>query len=93
MKKKRCGGWNRRVEAEKLEVTILWNEAEGVSVNPEGESRHEQRRAKTTRKEREMERKDGRNAPGEEGAEIQSPKRRVIRVDSEETQGYVRRNH
>ena len=28
--------------------------------------------------------------PGEEGAEIQSPKRKIIRVESEETQDYVR---
>ena len=38
-------------EAEKPEVIVLWNEAKGVSVNPEGESRHEQIRAKTTREE------------------------------------------
>ena len=29
-------------------------------------------------------------APGEEGEEIQSPKRKVIRVESEESQDYVR---
>ena len=29
-------------EAEKPEVTVLWNEAEGVSVNPEGKFHHEQ---------------------------------------------------
>ena len=69
--------------AEKPEVTVLWNEAEGVS---EGESRHEQIRAKSQEKELEMERKVGRNAPSEEGAEIQSPKRKVIKVESEETQ-------
>ena len=39
-------------EAEKPEVTVLWNEAEGVSVNPEGESHHERTRAKMARKER-----------------------------------------
>ena len=54
-------------EAEKLEVTVLWNEAEGVSVNPEGESHHEQSRAKVTRREREDQAKIGRkvdrNAP------------------------------
>ena len=78
-------------EAENPEVTVLGNEAEGVSVNPEGESRHEQIRAKTSRKEREMERQVGRIAPSEEGAEIQSPKRKVIRIESEETQDYVRK--
>ena len=39
-------------EEEKLDVTVLWNKAEGVSENPEDENRHEQIRAKTTRKER-----------------------------------------
>ena len=34
-------------EAERLKVTVLMNEAKGVFVNPEGESRHEQVRAKT----------------------------------------------
>ena len=29
-------------------------------------------------------------APGEEGEEVRSPKRKIIRVESEETQGYVR---
>ena len=37
-------------EAEKPEVTVLRSEAEGVSVNPEGESRHEQIRAKNQKK-------------------------------------------
>ena len=37
-----------------------------------------------------MEEKVDGKAPGEEGAEIQSPKRKVIRVVSEETQNYVR---
>ena len=33
-------------EAESLEATVPWNGAEGVSVNPEGESRHGQVQAK-----------------------------------------------
>ena len=53
-----------------------------VSVNPEGESHHERIQTKSTRRERE--------APGEEGEETKSPKRKVIRVESEETQDYVR---
>ena len=76
------------------EVTFLWNEAERVSVNPEGESHHEQTRAKITRKEREdqakMKRKADRHARGEDDEEIQSPRKKVIRVESEETQDYVR---
>ena len=66
----------------------------GVSVNPEGESRHGQVRAKITRKETENQAKieekvDGK-APSNEGAEVQSPKRKVNRVESEEIQDSVR---
>ena len=42
-------------------------------------SRHKQ---KSSRRERE--------APGEVGEEVKSPKRKVIRVETEETQDYVR---
>ena len=63
----------------------------GVSVNPEGQSRHRHARAKMARKEREnqtvMEKKVN---TWDEGAEVQSPKWNVIRVESEETQDYVR---
>ena len=79
-------------EAERPEATVPWNEVEGVSVNPEGDSRHGQVRATIARKEREnqtkMEEKVDGKAPCDEGAEIQSPKIKV--VDSEETQDYVR---
>ena len=51
-------------------------------MNPDGEGRHERVQAKSSRRESE--------APGEEGAEVKSPKRKVIRVESEETQDYVR---
>ena len=40
-------------EAERQEATVPWNVAEGFSVNPQGEGRHEQVRAKIRRKERE----------------------------------------
>ena len=39
-----------------------------------------------------MERNVGRNTPGEEGAETLSPKRKVLRVESEETQDNVRKS-
>ena len=51
---------------------------------------------KMARKERErenqtnMEEKVDGKAPGDEGAEVQRPKRKVIRVKSEERQDYVR---
>ena len=69
-------------------------EVKGVSVNPEAESRHGHARAKMARKERENQTKmeeevDGKS-PVDEGVEVQSPKRKVIRVESEETQDYVR---
>ena len=80
-------------EAERPEATVPWNGVEGVSVNPEDEIRHRQVWAKIARKERKNQTKkekvDG-EAPGDEGAEIQSPQRRVIRVESEETLDYVR---
>ena len=54
---------------------------EGASVNPEGESRHGQVRAKMARKEREnqtkMEEKVDGKAPSDEGAELLSPKRKM----------------
>ena len=66
----------------------------GVSVNPEGESRHRHFRAKMARKERENQTRREKNvnekALPEEGAEVQSPKRKICRVESEETQDYVR---
>ena len=81
-------------EAERPEATVPWIGAEGVSVDPEDESLHGQARAQITRKEREiqatMEEKVDGKALGEEGAETQSPERKVIRAESEETQDYVR---
>ena len=48
-KKKGKEVWRLELEGEavKPEVTVLWNASEGVSVNPEGESHHEQTRAKS----------------------------------------------
>ena len=58
-------------------------------MNP-GESR-----AKMARKERENQTNKEKTrreseVPGQEGEEVQSPKRKLIRVESEETQDYVR---
>ena len=68
---------------------------EGVSVNPEGESRHGQVRAKLTRKERENEAKieekvDGK-APRNEGAVVQKRRRLCERIIEPEPGG-SRRN-
>ena len=51
-------------------------------MNPDGEGHREQAQAKSPRRERE--------APGEEGEEAKASKRKVIRVESEETQDYVK---
>ena len=79
-------------DAEKPEAMGLWSEVKGVSVDSEGESRHRHVRAKIARKEREnqtrMEKQVNGKAPWDEGAEVQRPKRKVIRVESEETQDF-----
>ena len=59
-------------------------------MNPEGEGRHRHARMKMARKERENQTKLEKEAKQEEGAEVQSLKRKVFRMESEETQDYVR---
>ena len=51
-------------------------------MDPDGEGHHERGQVKNSRRQSE--------APGGRGEEVKSPKRKVIRVESEETQGYVR---
>ena len=68
-------------EAEVPEISLVSDAVEGTPVDLDGESRHEQLEAKLSRKGREM---------LNEGEEIRSPKRKVIRVESEETQDCVR---
>ena len=77
-------GWRLEPEGETdtPETNVLWDGVEGVPGYPDGEGRHEQVQGKSSRKESE--------APWEEGEEVQRPKRKVIRVESEETQDYVR---
>ena len=55
---------------------------ESVPGYPDGEGRHERVQVKSSRRESE--------APGEGSEEVKSPKRKVIRLESEETQDYVR---
>ena len=59
--RKEKDGWRLEPEGE-AETLELWNDAEGVPANPDGESHHERAQAKSTRRERE--------APGEEGEEL-----------------------
>ena len=68
-------------EAKVPGIIIVSDAVEGTFVDLDGESRHEQVEAKLSRSGREM---------LNEGEEIRSPKRKVIRVASEETQDYVR---
>ena len=64
-------------EAKVLEIIIVSDAVEGTPVDLDGESRHEHVEAKLSRRGREMLNED---------EEIRSPKRTVIRVESEETQ-------
>ena len=68
---------------ETLEIKVVSHGVEGVNVDPDGEGRHEWERMKKSRRQSE--------APGEEGEETKSPKRKIIRVASEETQDSVRK--
>ena len=68
-------------EAEEPEIIIVSDAVAGTPVDLDGESRHEQVEAKLSRRGREM---------LNEGGEIRSPKRKVIRVESEKTQDYER---
>ena len=69
-------------ETEVPEIIVVSDAGESTHVDLGCKSHHEQAEANISRREREV--------PGEEGEEIKSPKRKVIRVESEETQDYVR---
>ena len=63
------------------EIIIVSDAVESICVDLDGKSIREQAEATISRREREV--------PGEEGEEIKVRKK-VIRVESEETQGYMR---
>ena len=69
-------------EAEVPEIIIVSGAVEGTPVDLDGESRREQVGANLSRR--------GREIPNGEGKEIKGPKGKVVRVESEETQDYVR---
>ena len=77
---------------EKPEVIGPWSGTEGGSVDPKGKMDHRSARTKITNdgnekmKEADME-VDA--VPQEASVAIQSPKRKVMRVESEETQDYA----
>ena len=81
-------------EAEKQGAIGPGREVKSISVNPKGESCPGHARAKMARKEKEnqatSETEANQKARQEEGAEVQSPKRKIIRVESDETQDHVR---
>ena len=76
------GGWNQKGKRRRQKPKFLRNGVEGVPGYPDGEGRHEWVHVTSSRMESE--------APGEEGEEVKSPNRKVIRVESEETQDHVR---
>ena len=77
------GEWGLDPEGEAgvPEIIIVSDAVEGTPVDLDGESRHGQVEAKLSRRGREM---------LNEGEEIRCLKRKVIRVESEKTQDYVR---
>ena len=69
-------------ETEVPETVIVADEVEGTHVDSNGEGHHGRGKVKNHRSQS--------GVPGKECEETKSPKRKVIRVDSEETQDYVR---
>ena len=69
-------------ETEVPETGIVADGVEGTYVDLNGEGHHGREQVKNHRSQS--------GVPGEEGEEINSPKRQIIRVESEETQDYVR---
>ena len=87
-------------DMEKLEVVGLLSRTEGGSVDLEWKMGHWSARIKITKEESEEPKGTGNEKKGNEmevdeatlheaSAEVQSPKSKVIRVESEETQDYV----
>ena len=71
--------WRLEPEGETVpETVIVADEVEGTFVDSNGEGHHGRGKVKNHRSES--------GAQGEEGGEIASPKRKVIWVESEETQ-------
>ena len=89
--KEKCGGFEPEGEAESPEATVPWNEAEGVSMNLEGEGRHEQVRTKNHKEGKRKSSKDGRKGRWKgTWRRFRARKRKVIREESEETKDHVR---
>ena len=80
-------------EVEKLEVRGPWSVTDGDSVEPKGEVGHKSDRTMVAREEKEKLKEDevevDVDALQGESLVTKSSERKVIRVESEETQGYV----
>ena len=75
-------GW--RLETETLETNVFWNGGGRVSTwTSMVNVTMSREQVKSSRRESET--------PGEEGEEVKSPNRKVIPVESEETQDFVRK--
>ena len=75
-KKETGGGWNQRGKRRRQKPKFYGTE--WVPEHPDGEGHHERVQVKSFRRKS--------DAPGEE---VKSPRRKVIRVESEDTQDYV----
>ena len=69
-------------ETETPETNVSWNLVEGVTGYTDGEGRDERLQVESSRR--------GSEALGEQGEGVESPKRKVIRMEPEETLDYVR---
>ena len=72
----------REGETEMPETGIVADEVEGTYVDLNGEGHQERWQVKNHRSQSDV--------PGEEGEEMKSQKRKLIQVESEKTQDYVR---
>ena len=79
---KTLGGWNQKAKRRRWKPPFFGKGWKAFPGYPDGEGPHEREQLKSSRRES--------DAPGEEGEEVESPKRKVIRVESEETQYNVR---
>ena len=85
--------WEPQGEAEKPQAKVYYGRAEGGPADPEGEMDHRPFRAKAARRKCRKSKEAGMEVDGGlpqgENVETQSPKRKVVRVESEETQDCV----
>ena len=81
-KRRRSTAAGARRETETPETGVASDGVEGINVGRRGEGHHLRASKNKSRRQR--------DAPGEESEENKSPKTKIIRVECEETQDYVR---